>query len=56
MRSSPFVPFVFLLYKLAHSVFHSDAMVGVVDNLVNYFLPAATRDPDYIARNIRTVG
>jgi YihY family inner membrane protein len=36
-----FIPFVVLLYTLALSVFHSQDMVKIVDNLVNYFLPSA---------------
>lgn len=34
-----FIPFVVLLYTLAHSVFHSSAMVGVVNEMVNYYFP-----------------
>jgi YihY family inner membrane protein len=37
-----FIPFVVLLYTLALSVFHSEAMKGVVNDMVNYFLPSAT--------------
>ena len=47
-----FIPFVVLLYTLALSVFHSQAMVAVVDDMVNYFLPSATRDPRWLAHNI----
>ena len=46
-----FIPFVYLLYKLALGVFHSDAMADVVSKLVEYFLPAS-RDPAFIARNL----
>ena len=38
-----FIPFVVLLYTLALSVFHSEAMMDVVDEMVNYFLPSATK-------------
>jgi membrane protein len=48
-----FIPFVVLLYKLASSVFRSPAMVGIVDNLVNYFLPSYTKQPNWLANNIR---
>jgi len=43
-----FIPFVVLLYTLALSVFHSPAMKGVVDNMVNYFLPSATHDKSWM--------
>jgi membrane protein len=47
-----FIPFVVLLYTLALSVFHSPAMKAIVDNMVSYFLPAATKDPGWVARTI----
>ncbi len=47
-----FIPFVVLLYTLAFSVFHSPAMVNVLSDLVNYLLPAATKQPDWVARTI----
>ena len=47
-----FIPFVVLLYTLALSVFHSQAMVGVVDEMVNYFLPTAKKVPDWAAHSI----
>jgi membrane protein len=47
-----FIPFVVLLYTLALSVFHSDAMKGVVDDMVNYFLPSATKQPDWLTTTI----
>ena len=47
-----FIPLVVLLYTLALSVFHSQAMVGVVTEMVNYFLPAATKDPNWVATTI----
>jgi membrane protein len=47
-----FIPFVVLLYTLALSVFHSDAMKGVVDDMVNYFLPSATKQPDWLTNTI----
>ncbi len=47
-----FIPFVVLLYTLALSVFHSEAMKGVVDDMVNYFLPSATKQADWLATTI----
>ncbi|MFZ0304871.1 MAG: YihY/virulence factor BrkB family protein [Terracidiphilus sp.] len=47
-----FIPFVVLLYTLALSVFHSPAMVSVVNDMVNYFLPSATHDPNWIVHAI----
>jgi len=47
-----FIPFVVLLYTLALSVFHSQAMKGVVDDMVNYFLPSATKQSDWLATTI----
>jgi YihY family inner membrane protein len=35
-----FIPFVVLLYKLARSVFHSEAMVKVIGDMVEYFFPS----------------
>ena len=47
-----FIPFVVLLYTLALSVFHSEAMRGVVDLMVNYFLPSATTTKDWVVNTI----
>jgi membrane protein len=44
-----FIPFIVLLYKLAHSVFHSEAMVGVVNDMVKYFLPS---NQGFVAQNL----
>ena len=35
-----FIPFIVLLYKLARSVFHSEAMVKVISDMVLYFFPS----------------
>jgi YihY family inner membrane protein len=35
-----FIPFIVLLYTLSRSVFHSEMMVGVVGDMVHYFLPS----------------
>jgi uncharacterized BrkB/YihY/UPF0761 family membrane protein len=48
-----FIPFVVLLYTLALSVFHSEAMRGVVDQMVNYYLPSAAKDKDWLVDTIR---
>lgn len=47
-----FIPLVVLLYSLAWGVFHSDRMVGVVNDMVNFYLPTATHDPSFISRTI----
>ncbi len=47
-----FIPFVVLLYTLALSVFHSEAMRGVVDDMVKYFLPSATTTKDWVENTI----
>jgi len=53
-----FIPFVVLLYTLALRIFHSrpdGPMVAVVNDIVDYFLPAATKDPEWVAKNIEAV-
>lgn len=47
-----FIPFCVLLYTLALKVFHSQAMIGVIDDMVNYFLPTATHEHDWLVKNI----
>ena len=47
-----FIPFIVLLYTLALSVFHSQAMKGVVDDMVNYFLPTAAKNKDWMVNTI----
>ncbi len=47
-----FIPFVVLLYTLALSVFRSQGMVHVVNDMVNYFLPSVTKQPNWLANNI----
>jgi YihY family inner membrane protein len=44
-----FIPFIVLLYTLAASVFHSPAMVGVVTDMVKYFMPA---NGGFVAANL----
>jgi membrane protein len=48
------IPFVILLYTLALRVFHSQAMVYVVNDMVNYFLPSSTTQADWLARSIES--
>jgi YihY family inner membrane protein len=35
-----FIPFIVLLYTLAHSVFHSEGMKLVINQMVTYFMPS----------------
>lgn len=35
-----FIPFVVLLYTLARSVFHSDAMMSVIGDMIYYYFPS----------------
>ena len=44
-----FIPFIVLLYTLAQSVFHSQAMAGVVNDIVTNFFPS---NQDFIAKNL----
>ncbi len=47
-----FIPFVVLLYTLALSVFHSQSMRLVVDDMVNYYLPTAARSKGWMVNTI----
>jgi membrane protein len=47
-----FIPFVVLLYTLAHSVFHSEAMVTVIGQMVQYFFPS---NQAFVAKNLAYV-
>jgi membrane protein len=47
-----FIPFIVLMYTLALSVFHSQTMVGVVTDMVNYFLPTHTVIPNWLPNSI----
>jgi YihY family inner membrane protein len=38
-----FIPFIVLLYTLSRSVFHSEVMVSVVNEMVPYFLPSTAK-------------
>lgn len=44
-----FIPFIVLLYTLALSVFHSQAMAGVIGDVIHYFFPS---NQDWIAKNL----
>ncbi len=50
-----FIPFVVLLYQIALSVFHSDTMVRVVNEMVNSYLPAATQQHVWLDSNFKAV-
>jgi membrane protein len=47
-----FIPFIVLLYAIAMGVFHSQTMIGVVTDMVNYYLPTVTRHPNWVAGSI----
>jgi YihY family inner membrane protein len=47
-----FIPFIVLLYTLAHSIFHSDAMTKVIGQMVQYFFPS---NQEYVANNLAYV-
>lgn len=49
-----FIPFIVLLYTLARSVFHSPAMVRVVNQMVVYFLPS-TAHQSWLTYNLSAV-
>lgn len=44
-----FIPFVVLLYTLARSVFHSDAMMSVIGDMIYFYFPS---NQGYIAANL----
>jgi membrane protein len=50
-----FIPFVVLLYTLSLSVFHSNAMVDVVDEVVRYYLPSTAHRQDWMANSLEAV-
>src|SRR6266702_7556913 len=47
-----FIPFIVMLYTIAHSVFHSQAMVEVIGDMVKYLLPS---NQDWVAQNLAAV-
>jgi membrane protein/epoxyqueuosine reductase len=46
-----FIPFIVLLYTLTRAVFHSATMVGVVNDMVVYFLPS-TASQGFLTENL----
>ncbi len=42
-------PFIVLMFTVARSVFHSQSMVGVIGDMLRYFLPA---NQDFVVRNM----
>jgi membrane protein len=47
-----FIPFIVLLYAIAHSVFHSQLMVQVIGDMVEYLLPS---NQYFVAQNLALV-
>ncbi len=47
-----FIPFIVMLYTIAHSVFHSQAMVQVISDMVGYLLPSGQ---NFVERNLTMV-
>ena len=47
-----FIPFIVMLYTIAHSIFHSHAMEAVIGDMVQYLLPS---NQDFIAQNLAIV-
>jgi YihY family inner membrane protein len=47
-----FIPFIVMLYTIAHSVLHSPQMVEVIGDMVKYLLPS---NQDWIAQNLAAV-
>jgi uncharacterized BrkB/YihY/UPF0761 family membrane protein len=48
-----FIPFTVLLYTFSIRVFHSKMMIGVVTDMVNYFLPSDTIEKNWVATHIQ---
>jgi YihY family inner membrane protein len=47
-----FIPFIVLLYTIAHSVFHSQSMVAVISDMVEYMLPS---NQNWVAQHLAAV-
>lgn len=47
-----FIPFIVMLYTVAHGLFHSQAMTAVIGDMVRYFLPASQ---DWVAQTLAAV-
>lgn len=50
-----FIPFIVLMYTLALSVFHSQAMVEVINAMVKYYLPSTTARQDWMTSSLESV-
>lgn len=48
-----FIPFIVMLYTIAHSIFHSQPMVAVINDMVKYLLPSV---PNSVAQHLAAVG
>ena len=47
-----FIPFIVMLYTIAHGVFHSQPMMDVVGDMVKYLLPS---DQNWVAQHLAAV-
>jgi membrane protein len=47
-----FIPFIVMLYTVAHGFFHSQAMTAVIGDMVKYFLPS---NQDWVAQTLAAV-
>jgi membrane protein/epoxyqueuosine reductase len=47
-----FIPFIVMLYTIAHGIFHSDSMGDVINEMVRYLMPS---NQDWIIRNLAYV-
>jgi len=50
-----FIPFIVLLYTLAKGVFHSDAMVRMIDSMVLYFIPIHTKETKWFTETLNSL-
>jgi len=47
-----FIPFIVMLYTIAHGVFHSQPMTSVISDMVKYLLPS---NQDWVAQHLAAV-
>jgi membrane protein len=47
-----FIPFIVMLYTIAHGIFHSQQMIDVIGDLVKYLLPS---NQDWVAQHLAAV-
>ena len=47
-----FIPFIVMLYTIAHGILHSDSMIDVINEMVRYLMPS---NQDWIIRNLAYV-